>query len=55
MLMLSYLYFSKENRELLSVGCGSAGYDASNLWSFGGPGKKWYVKVPVGSTLGFPK
>ena len=55
MLMLSDFCFSKEKRELRSVGCGSAGCDASNLWSFGGPGKKWSVKVPVGSTLGFPK
>ena len=55
MLMLSYFCFSKEKRELRSVGCGSAGCDASNLWSFGVPGKKWSVTVPVGSTLGFPK
>ena len=53
--MLSYFCFSKEKRELRSVGCGSAGCGASNLWYFGGTGKNWYVKVPVGSTLGFPK
>ena len=58
MLMLSYLFFSKD---LWSVGCGSAGCDASNEWSFGGPDKKWSVKVPdiylrsLGSTLDFPK
>ena len=55
MVMLSDFFFSKEKRELRSVGCGSAGCDASNLCSFGGPGKKWYVKVPVCSTLVFPK
>ena len=55
MLMLSDFCFSKEKRELRSVGCGSAGYDASNWWSFGGPGKKWSVKLPASSTLGFPK
>ena len=55
MLMLSDFCFSKENRELRPVVCGSAGFDASNLWYFGGPGKKWYVKVPVVSTLGFTK
>ena len=55
MLMLSDFCFSKEKIELGSVGCGSAEYDASNLWSFRGPDKKWSVKVPVGSTLGFPK
>ena len=55
MLMLSYFCFSTEKRELWSVGCGSEGCDASNLWSFRGPGKKWSVKVPVGPTLGFPK
>ena len=55
MLMLSYLCFSKEKRDILSVGCGSVGCDVRNLWSFGGPGKKWSVKVPVGLTLGFPK
>ena len=54
MLMLSYFYF-KEKRDLRSVGCGSEGRDARNQWSFGGPGKKWYVKVPVGTTLDFPK
>ena len=41
-------------KEILSVGCGSTECDASNEWSFGGPGKKWSVKAPVGSTLGFP-
>ena len=55
MLMLSDFCFSKERRELWSVRCGSAGCDASNEWSFGVPDKKWYVKVPVGSTLYFPK
>ena len=55
MLMLSDLYFSKEKRELWSAVCGSTGCDASNEWSFGGPDKKWSVKVPVDSTLGFPK
>ena len=53
--MLSGFYFSKDKRELRSVGCGSAGFDASNQWSFGGPYKKWSVKVPVGSTLDLPK
>ena len=53
--MLSDLCFSKEKRELRSVGCGSAGCDARNWWSFGGPVKKWSVKVPMGSTLDFPK
>ena len=28
------------------VGCGSTGYDASNEWSFGGPDKEGYVRVP---------
>ena len=55
MLMFSDLYFSKEKRDLRSVGCGSAGYDASYEWYFGGPGNKWSVKVTVGSTLNFPK
>ena len=55
MLMLSDFGFYKEKRELRSVGCGSAGCDASNWWSFGGPGKNFSIKVPVGSTLGFPK
>ena len=55
MLMLSYLYFSKEKRELWSAVCGSMVCDAINEWSFGGPGKKWSVKVYVGSTLDFPK
>ena len=41
--MLSDLCFPKE---LWSVGCGSAGCDASNEWSFGGPDKEWYIKVP---------
>ena len=50
MLMLIDFCFSIEKGELWSVGCGSPGYDASSLWSFGGPGKKWSVKVPVGST-----
>ena len=48
MLMLSDLSFSKEKRELWSVGCGSVGCDTINLWSFGGPGKKLSVKVTVG-------
>ena len=55
MLMLSYLCFSKEKRELWSVRCGYAGCDDINEWSFGGPGKKWSGKVSVGLTLGFPK
>ena len=61
MLMLSDFCFSKERREVWSVGCGSTGCDASNEWSFGGPNKKWYVKLPavyliiLGSTLYFPK
>ena len=55
MLMLSDFCFPKEKRELRSVGCGSAGCGASNWCSFGGPVKKLSVKVPVGSTLGFPK
>ena len=33
-------------KELWSVRCGSAGFDANNQWSFGGPDKKWSVKVP---------
>ena len=52
MLMLSYFCFSKK---LWLVVCGSAGCDASNEWYFGGPGKKWSIKVPVCSTLDFPK
>ena len=55
MLMLSYLCFSKEKRELWSVGCGSAGCDAIKEWSVGGPGKKCSVKISVGSNLDFPK
>ena len=55
MLILSDLCFYKEKRELRSVGCGSVGCDPINAWSFGDPGKKWSVKVPVGSTLGFTK
>ena len=55
MLMLSDFCFSKEKRDLQSVGCGSVGRGASNWWSFGGPGKKCYIKVPVGTTLDFPK
>ena len=55
MLMLSNFCFSKERRELWSVGCGSFGWDADNEWSFGGPEKKWSVKVPVVSTLYFNK
>ena len=46
MLMLSYLCFSKEKRELLSVGCVSVGCDARNEWYFGGPDKEGSVKVP---------
>ena len=42
MLMLSDFCFSKD---LWSVGCGSAGCDAINEWSFGDPDKKWSVKV----------
>ena len=58
MLMLSDFFFSKD---LWSVGCGSAGCDAINEWSFGGPDKKWSVKVPdiylrsLGLTLDSPK
>ena len=50
-----------KSKELWSVGCDSTGCGASNEWSFGGPNKKWYVKVPavylrsLGSTLDFPK
>ena len=55
MLMLSDLCFSKEKRELRSVGYDSAGCYAINEWYFGGTGKKWSVKVSVGSTLDFPK
>ena len=56
--MLSDFYISKD---LWSVGCGSTGCDASNEWSFGGPDKKWSVKVPhiylrtLSSTLDFSK
>ena len=58
MLMLSYLCFSKD---LWSVGCGSAGFDASNVWFYGDPENKWSVKVPeiylrkLGSTLDITK
>ena len=58
MLMLSGFSFPKE---VQSVGCGSAGCDASNNWSFGGHGNKCCDKVPdinlrnLGSTLDFPK
>ena len=55
MLMLSDFCFSKYKRELWSVGYGSARCNAINWWYFGGPGKKWSVKVPVGSTLDFTK
>ena len=55
MLMLSDFCSPKERRELWSVGCGSAGCDVSNEWYFGDPDKKWSFKVPVGSTLHFPK
>ena len=55
MLMLSDLCFSKKKKEICSVGYSSTGCDASNGWSFGGPGKKWSVKVTVGSTLDFLK
>ena len=55
MLMLGNFYFSKEKRELWSVECGSEGCDAINLWHIGDPGKKGYVKLPVGSTLCFPR
>ena len=34
-----------KSKEIWSVGCGSAGVDASNEWSFGCPNKKWSVKV----------
>ena len=53
--MFNDFCFSKDNRELWSTGCGSAGCDAINEWSFGGYGKKWSVKLSVGSTLDFPK
>ena len=58
MLMFSDLCKSKD---LWSVGCGSAGCDAINEWSFGGPYKEWSIKVPdiylrnLVSTLDFPK
>ena len=52
--MLSDFCFSKDKRDLWSAGCGSVGCGARNWWYFGGPGKRWSVKVPVGSTLGFP-
>ena len=61
MLILSYFCFSKEKRKRWSVGFGSAGHDAINEWSFGGPDKEWSVKVPdihlrsLGSTLDIPK
>ena len=35
-----------ESKVLWSVGCGSMGYDYINEWSFGGPNKELYVKVP---------
>ena len=50
-----------KSKELISVGCGFAGCDASNECSFGGPDKEWSVNVPdihwriLGSTLDFPK
>ena len=50
-----------KSKEIWSVGCGSAGCDASNEWSFGGPDKEWSVKVPdiylrsLVSNLDFPK
>ena len=44
MLMLSFCLFSKETLYLRSVRWGSARYGARNRWSFGGPGKSWYVK-----------
>ena len=52
--MLSGFCFSKEKRELWSVGCGSVGCNAINEWYFEGPDKKWFVKVSMGSTLDFP-
>ena len=42
--MLSDFCFSKENREIRSVVCGSAGFDDSNEWYFGGPGKSGLLK-----------
>ena len=57
MLMLSNLYLSKD---IWSDGCGSAGFDASNEWSFGVTDNEWSVKVPdiylrsFVSTLDFP-
>ena len=56
MLMLIDFCFSKD---LWSDGCGSIVCDSSNGWSFGGPDRKWSVKVPdiylrrLGSTLDF--
>ena len=50
-----------KSKELWSVGCGSAGCDASNEWYFVGPDKEWYVKVPdiylrsLVSTLDLPE
>ena len=35
-----------KSKDLLSVGCGSAVFNASNEWPFGGPDKEWSVKVP---------
>ena len=55
MLMLSDFCSPKERRELWSFGCGFAGCDASNEWSFGVTDKNWSIKVPVGSTLDFPR
>ena len=31
-------------KDIWSFGCGSTGFGARNEWSFGGPGKSWYVK-----------
>ena len=55
MLMLSDFCFLKKKRDLRSFGCDPVGCGASSWWSFGGPGKKWSVKVPVATTFKFPK
>ena len=50
-----------KSKEIWSVRRGSAGCDARNEQSIGGPDKEWSVKVPdiylriLGSTLDFPK
>ena len=48
-----------KSKDIWSVGCSSAGCDAGNERSFGGPDNEWYVKIPdiylkiLGSTLDF--